>query len=195
MKRERDKLSRHNEAARAMGYILHAQAYRCLHAGRWSWLFVGSDRGGERAAVMLTLIQSAKLNDVDPQAWLADVLGRINDHAIHRLDQLLPWNWKTQPARLAAMMSPTRQKAPSDSFNEIATVRIELRHTDPLIWRQVEVPTSITLKVLHDIIQAVIGWFDYHLWEFTIVKQKYGLPMDDDWETEPRRLGCLTAAN
>ena len=45
----------------------------------------------------------------------------------------------------------------SDSVNEIATVRIELRHTDPLIWRQVEVPTSITLKVLHDIIQAVMG--------------------------------------
>jgi transposase len=51
---------------------------------------------------MLTLIQTAKLNDVDPQAWLADVLARINDHAIHRLDRLLPWNWKTQPARLAA---------------------------------------------------------------------------------------------
>jgi Plasmid pRiA4b ORF-3-like protein len=47
--------------------------------------------------------------------------------------------------------------AASDSVNEIATVRIELRHTDPLIWRQVEVPTSITLKVLHDIIQAVRG--------------------------------------
>jgi hypothetical protein len=66
------------------------------------------------------------------------------------------------------MMSPARQNAASDSFNEIATVRIELRHTDPLIWRQVEVPTSITLKVLHDIIQVVMGWFDYHLWEFTI---------------------------
>jgi hypothetical protein len=84
------------------------------------------------------------------------------------------------------MMSPTRQNAASDSFNEIATVRIELRHTDPLIWRQVEVPTSITLKVLHDIIQAVMGWFDYHLWEFTIGKQRYGVPMDDDWGTEPR---------
>jgi Plasmid pRiA4b ORF-3-like protein len=84
------------------------------------------------------------------------------------------------------MMSPTRQKAVSDSFNEIATVRIELRHTDPLIWRQLEVPTSITLKVLHDIIQAVMGWFDYHLWEFTIGKQKYSLPIDDDWGTEPR---------
>jgi hypothetical protein len=84
------------------------------------------------------------------------------------------------------MMSPARQNAASDSFNEIATVRIELRHTDPLIWRQVEVPTSITLKVLHDIIQVVMGWFDYHLWEFTIGKQRFGLPMDDDWGTEPR---------
>ena len=83
-------------------------------------------------------------------------------------------------------MSPIRQNAVSDSFNEIATVRIELRHTHPLIWRQVEVPTSITLKVLHDIIQAVMGWFDYHLWEFTIGRQRYGLPMDDDWGTEPR---------
>ena len=84
------------------------------------------------------------------------------------------------------MMNPTSQNVASDSFNEIATVRIELRHTDPLIWRQVEVPTSITLKVLHDIIQVVMGWFDYHLWEFTVGKQRYGLPMDDDWGTKPR---------
>jgi IS66 C-terminal element len=70
--------------------------------GRKSWLFAGSDRGGERAAVMLTLIHTAKLNDVDPQAWLADVLARIADHNIHSLDQLLPWNWKSRPARLAA---------------------------------------------------------------------------------------------
>ena len=70
--------------------------------GRKSWLFAGSYRGGERAAVMYTLIQTARLNGVDPQAWLADVLARINDHNIHRLDQLLPWNWKAQPARLAA---------------------------------------------------------------------------------------------
>jgi hypothetical protein len=45
---------------------------------------------------MLTLIHSAKLNDIDPQAWLADVLARINDHAIHSLDELLPWNWATE---------------------------------------------------------------------------------------------------
>jgi hypothetical protein len=73
-----------------------------------------------------------------------------------------------------------------DSVNAIATLRIELRDTEPVIWRQVEVPTSITLKVLHDIVQAVMGWFDYHLWEFTIDKQRYGLSMDEDWGTEPR---------
>ena len=76
----------------------------------------------------------------------------------------------------------------SDSVNEIATVRIELRHTDPLIWRQGEVPTSITLTVLHDIIQAVMGWFDYHLWEFTIGKRKYGLLTDEDWGTRQRSM-------
>ena len=62
--------------------------------GRKSWLFAGSERGAERAAVMATLIMTTKLNDIDPQAWLADVLARINDHAIHRLDELLPWNWR-----------------------------------------------------------------------------------------------------
>jgi transposase len=51
---------------------------------------------------MLTLIQTAKINDVDPQVWLADVLARIADHNIHSLEQLLPWNWKAQAARLAA---------------------------------------------------------------------------------------------
>lgn len=83
-------------------------------------------------------------------------------------------------------MSPPRTTA-ADSFGEIATVRIELADTDPPIWRQVEVPTSITLKVLHDIVQTTIGWFDYHLWEFTIGEQKYGLPMDEDWGAAPRK--------
>ena len=83
-------------------------------------------------------------------------------------------------------MSPPGSSAAFDSFNKIATVRIELRDTDPVIWRQVEVPTSITLKVLHRIIQAAMGWLDYHLWEFTIDKRRYGLPTDEDWGTEPR---------
>src|SRR6185437_11485241 len=54
---------------------------------------VASERGADRAAFMATLITTARLNEIDPQAWLADVLARINDHAIHRLDELLPWNW------------------------------------------------------------------------------------------------------
>ena len=67
--------------------------------GRKSWLFAGSERGADRAAAIATLIMTAKLNEVDPQAWLADVLGRINEHAIHRLDELLPWNWAIEMER------------------------------------------------------------------------------------------------
>ena len=87
-------------------------------------------------------------------------------------------------------MSPARKPAATDSFNEIASVRIELLGSDPLIWRQVEVPTSITLKVLHDVVQIVMGWFDAHLWEFTIAGRRYGLPMDEDWGTEPRMVAA-----
>ncbi len=69
------------------------RALRGLALGRKSWLFAGSERGAERAALMVTLIGTAKLNDVDPQAWLADVLARIADHPVHRVGELLPWNW------------------------------------------------------------------------------------------------------
>ena len=62
--------------------------------GRKSWLFAGSERGAERAALMYTLIHTAKLNAVDPQVWLADVLARIADHPVNRVDELLPWKWK-----------------------------------------------------------------------------------------------------
>jgi len=75
-----------------------------------------------------------------------------------------------------------------DSFTQIANVRIELKDSDPPIWRMVEVPTSITLKVLHDIVQVTMGWFDYHLWEMVIGGQTYGLPMDEDWGTTPRKV-------
>ena len=114
MTRERAKLSRHNEVAKAMDYMLKRidaftrfledgriclsnnaaeRALRGIALGRKSWLFAGSDRGGERAAVMYTLIQTAKLNGVDPQSWLADVLERIADHKVTDLAALLPWNW------------------------------------------------------------------------------------------------------
>ena len=79
-----------------------------------------------------------------------------------------------------------------DSFTEIATLRIELKDSDPPIWRVVEVPTSITLKVLHDIVQVTMGWLDYHLWELVIDGQSYGLPMDEDWGTAPRKIASRT---
>src|ERR1700723_2932892 len=73
------------------------RALRGIALGRKSWLFCGSDRGGQRAAAMYSLIVTAKMNGVDPQAWLADVLARIATHPAHRLDELLPGNW-TQKA-------------------------------------------------------------------------------------------------
>jgi transposase len=70
------------------------RALRGFALGRKSWLFAGSERGADRAATMATLIMTAKLNDVDPQAWLADALARIAEHSAHQLNELLPWNWR-----------------------------------------------------------------------------------------------------
>ena len=78
------------------------RALRCVPLGRKAWLFCGSDRGGQRAAILYTLIQTARLNDIDPQAWLADVLDRIASHPVSRLDELLPWNWQSKHAAIAA---------------------------------------------------------------------------------------------
>ena len=69
------------------------RALRDIAIGRKSWLFAGSDRGGQRAAMIYSLIMTAKLNHIDPHAWLADVLHRIADHPAGRLEELLPWNW------------------------------------------------------------------------------------------------------
>src|SRR5277367_434333 len=78
------------------------RALRCVALGRRNWTFCGSDRGGERAAAIYTLIASAKLNDIDPEAWLADVLRRINDHPASKLDELLPWRWRRHTMDAAA---------------------------------------------------------------------------------------------
>ncbi len=124
MREQYAKLSRGHDLAKAMNYMFKRwasftrflddgrvclsnnaaeRALRGIALGRKSWLFCGSDRGGRRAAAMYSLIVSAKMNDVDPQAWLADVLARIATHPAHRLDELLPWNWKTaQQQGLAA---------------------------------------------------------------------------------------------
>lgn len=123
MREERAKLSKHAPVAKAFDYMLRRwdsfarfledgricltnnaaeRALRGLALGRKSWLFAGSDRGGDRAAIMYTLICTAKLNDIDPQAWLADVLKRIAEHPVQRLDELLPWNWKAEQLQKAA---------------------------------------------------------------------------------------------
>jgi transposase len=69
------------------------RALRPIGVGRRNWLFAGADTGAETLARAMTIIETAKMNGLDPQAYLADVLDRIHDHKINRLDELLPWNW------------------------------------------------------------------------------------------------------
>jgi transposase len=111
------KLSRNHDLAKARNYMLRRwdsftrflgdgricltnnaaeRALRCVPLGRKAWLFCGSDRGGQRAAVFYTLIQSARLSDIDPQAWLADALTRIAECPVSRLSELLPWKWQAR---------------------------------------------------------------------------------------------------
>ena len=127
MRDERARLSRHAEVAKAMDYMLSRwttftrflddgrvcltnnaaeRALRGVALGRKSWLFCGSNRGGERAAVMYSLIATAKLNGIDPQAWLADVLARLPDHPAKRIGELLPWNWRAARPSLATATGP-----------------------------------------------------------------------------------------
>ena len=74
------------------------RAIRPLALGRKNWLFAGSERGGRSAAIAYTLIETARLNDVDPEAWLRHVLDVIADHPAREIDALLPWNCRTAPA-------------------------------------------------------------------------------------------------
>tara|TARA_R100000750_G_scaffold62932_1_gene59320 strand:- start:7696 stop:8037 length:342 start_codon:yes stop_codon:yes gene_type:complete len=69
------------------------RAMRPIGIGRKNWLFAGSDSGGETLARAMTLIETAKMNGLDPQAWLADILDRIHDRKINRINELLPWQW------------------------------------------------------------------------------------------------------
>ena len=138
MRAERTRLSRHAPVAKAMNYMLKRwegfswfledgrlcltnnaaeRALRGVALGRRAWLFAGSDRGGERTAFMYSLIGTAKLNEVDPQAWLTDALGRIADTPRSRLDEFLPWNWghplDASPNRLTVALRERSQSAGS----------------------------------------------------------------------------------
>lgn len=121
---ERALLSKHAKVAKAIDYLLAPKHWpgftrfledgrvcltnnaaerslRGVALGRKAWLFAGSERGGQRAAAIYTLIGTAKLNDIDPQAWLADVIARISDMPVSRLHELLPWNWQKQAPQSA----------------------------------------------------------------------------------------------
>jgi transposase len=124
LREQRAKLSARNETAKAISYSLNRwagltrflddgrlcmsnnaaeRALRGVAIGRHNWTFAGSDDGGRRAAAIYTLIETAKLNGVNPQAWLADVLARLQDHPARRIDELMPWNWKrVEPQQAAA---------------------------------------------------------------------------------------------
>ena len=123
MREQAARLSRGHDLVKAFNYILKRWAsftlflqdghvclsnnaaergLRGIALGRKSWLFCGSDRGGQRAASMYSLIVTAKMNGVDPQAWLSDVLSRIAAHPAHRLDELLPWNWTREVSSVSA---------------------------------------------------------------------------------------------
>jgi transposase len=122
LREQRSRLSNASSVAKPMDYMLRRwdrftrfiddgricltnnaaeRALRGFALGRKSWLFAGSERGADRAAVMTTLIMTAKLNGVDPQAWLADVLARIAEQPVRRLADFLPWSWSAN-ARTAA---------------------------------------------------------------------------------------------
>ena len=127
MRDKRRSLSRHDPVAKAIAYLLNdwegfttfledgricltnnaaERELRSVARGRKAWLFVGSDRGGDRAAMMYSLVGTARLNGVDPLAWLTDVLARIADLPQARLHELLPWNWialqQTELTKMAA---------------------------------------------------------------------------------------------
>jgi len=123
LREQRAKLSGQSKVAKAIAYSLTRwvaltrflddgrlcmsnnaaeRAIRPLAVGRHNWTFAGSDEGGRRAAAIYTLIETAKLNDVDPQAWLTDVLTRLQDHPAKRIKELLPWNWKRARQQKAA---------------------------------------------------------------------------------------------
>jgi transposase len=120
LREQRARVSKNSETGRAIEYSLkrwaaltgflddgrlcmtNNAAERELRAvGRKNWTFAGSDEGGRRAATVYTLIATAKLNDVDPQAWLADVLARMQDYPAKRIGDLLPWTWHAEHRAVA----------------------------------------------------------------------------------------------
>lgn len=123
LREQRTKLSKDNDTTMAINYCLSRwdafghflddgrlcmsnnaaeRELRAVAVGRKNWTFAWSDECGRRAAAIYSLIATAKLNDIDPQAWLADVLARLPDHPAKRIDELMPWNWRPRNVAHAA---------------------------------------------------------------------------------------------
>jgi transposase len=123
LREQRAKLSKNSDTTKAINYCLNRwdaftrflhdgrlcmsnnaaeRQLRAVAVGRKNWTFAGSDEGGRRAATIYSLIATAKLNDIDPQAWLADVLASLPDHPAKRVHELLPWNWRPRAVAHAA---------------------------------------------------------------------------------------------
>jgi transposase len=123
MRASRAKLSGKSAMAKAFDYLLRRwasftrflddgrvclsnnaaeRAIRPIAVGRRNWTFAGSDTGGQRAAAMYTLIETCRMNDIDPHAWLADIIARLPSHPAKCIDELLPWNWNMGQVQQAA---------------------------------------------------------------------------------------------
>jgi transposase len=126
LRAQQDRVSAKSETGKALSYMLKRwpsftryledgricltnnaaeRAIRGIAVGRRNWTFAGSDVGGHRAAAMYTLIETCRLNEVDPRAWLAEVLQRLAAHPARQIDELLPWTWKARQARHRDLIS------------------------------------------------------------------------------------------
>jgi hypothetical protein len=143
--------------------------------GRKAWLFCGSDRGGDSAAFMYTLIGTAKLNDLDPQAWLADILARIADLPCRGSPSSCLGNGRGGATpRQSPHDHPARHRAPQGDAQE------RRARGDAPARR----PLRIRLDRLHLVLQAAMGWTNSHLYEFTAGGVGWGLP-DPDFDGRP----------
>lgn len=147
-------------------------------------LFAGSERGGQRAAAMYSLIGTAKLNGIDPQAWLADVIARIPTCQSHAC--LSCCHGSGPPARL-------KPGSPRDADRAPQGHPVRRRITGP---PRFDVPLKIKLNRLHEVIQAAMGWTDTHLYEFRAGGVGWGVPDPDGFtkaHCRPARPACSTS--
>jgi hypothetical protein len=164
MRAQRAKLSRGNDVAKAMDYMLKRwtvfrrflddgriclsnnaaeRGVRGIALGRKSLLFCRSDRGGERATIMYSLIVTAKMNDVDPQAWLADVLARIAEHPAQRLE-LLPCNWRRHRGVIKQLEPKLNGMRSSPEVYENPAVEPRPRTSPKVVWAGVAQQADLT---------------------------------------------------